>query len=219
MSRLQRQASAASLTSSPSYQKRWGRIQTGRREIKASDWTLGLRPSQTQSRKRNMFWHDCDLISSLRGWAVNHDIGSLKCGPSCCCLVAKSRLTLWDHVNSKPSRLLCPWNFPGKNPGVGCHFLLQGIFPTQGSNPRLLCCKRIPYCLSRQESPCLQLLTIELLSLGGKRMPGLTWSFLVAVRTHCDRQFGNLTILISWGFREMCLGFSWLQALLLFFFP
>ena len=39
-----------------------------------------------------------------------------------------------------PSRLLCPWDFPGKNTAVGCHFLLQGIFPTQGSNPGL------PYC-------------------------------------------------------------------------
>ena len=29
-------------------------------------------------------------------------------------------------------RLLCPWDFPGKNTGVGCHFLLQGIFSTQG---------------------------------------------------------------------------------------
>jgi len=28
----------------------------------------------------------------------------------------------------QPTRLLCPWNFPGKNTGVGCHFLLQGIF-------------------------------------------------------------------------------------------
>ena len=36
-------------------------------------------------------------------------------------------------------RLLCPWNSPGKNTGVGCHALLQGIFPTQGSNPYLLC--------------------------------------------------------------------------------
>ena len=35
-------------------------------------------------------------------------------------------------------RLLCPWNFPAKNTGVGCHFLLQGIFPTQGLNPHLL---------------------------------------------------------------------------------
>ena len=32
----------------------------------------------------------------------------------------------------KPARLLCPWDFPGKNIGVGCHFLLQGIFLTQG---------------------------------------------------------------------------------------
>ena len=34
--------------------------------------------------------------------------------------------------------LLCPWNFPGKNTGVGCHFLLQGIFPTPGSHLCLL---------------------------------------------------------------------------------
>ena len=32
---------------------------------------------------------------------------------------------------------LCPWDFPGKRTGVGCHFLLQGIFMTQGSNPSL----------------------------------------------------------------------------------
>ena len=35
--------------------------------------------------------------------------------------------------------LLCPWDPPGKNTGLGCHSLLQGIFPTQGSNPYLLC--------------------------------------------------------------------------------
>ena len=34
----------------------------------------------------------------------------------------------------QPTRFLCPWDSPGKNTGVGCHFLLQGIFPTQGSN-------------------------------------------------------------------------------------
>ena len=39
----------------------------------------------------------------------------------------------------QPSRLLCPWNFPGKNTGVWCHFLLQRIFVTQGLNPHLLC--------------------------------------------------------------------------------
>ena len=36
------------------------------------------------------------------------------------------------------TRPLCPWDSLGKNTGVGCHFLLQGIFPTQGSNPRVL---------------------------------------------------------------------------------
>ena len=51
-----------------------------------------------------------------------------------------------------PARLLCPWNSPGKNTGVGCHFLLQGIFPTQGSNPGLPHCKQILYCLSRREA-------------------------------------------------------------------
>ena len=40
------------------------------------------------------------------------------------------------------SFILCPWDSPGKNTGVGCHFLLQGIFPTQGSNLGLLHCRR-----------------------------------------------------------------------------
>ena len=38
----------------------------------------------------------------------------------------------------QPSRLLCPWDFPGKNTGVVCHILLQGIFPTQGLKLHLL---------------------------------------------------------------------------------
>jgi hypothetical protein len=37
------------------------------------------------------------------------------------------------------ARLLCPWDFPGKNTALGSHFLLQRIFPTQGSNPHLRC--------------------------------------------------------------------------------
>ena len=45
--------------------------------------------------------------------------------------------SLWPY-ELWPTRLLCPWYSSGKNSGVGCHFLLQGIFPIQGSNPRLL---------------------------------------------------------------------------------
>ena len=43
---------------------------------------------------------------------------------------------------------------PGQNTGLGCHALPQGIFPTQGSNPDLLHCRQILYCLSHQESWC-----------------------------------------------------------------
>ena len=48
-------------------------------------------------------------------------------------------------------RLLCPWDFPGKNSGVGCHFLLQEIFPTQGSNACLLLGRWILYHWATRE--------------------------------------------------------------------
>ena len=54
------------------------------------------------------------------------------------------------------AQLLCPWNSPGKNTGVGSHSLLQGIFLTQGLNPGLLCllhCRWIVYHLSHWGSP------------------------------------------------------------------
>ena len=53
----------------------------------------------------------------------------------CHCLGIKSRPTLLGPYGQKPARLLCPWGFPGKKTGVGCDFLLQGIFPTRGPNP------------------------------------------------------------------------------------
>ena len=51
-----------------------------------------------------------------------------------------------------PTRLPCPWNFPAQNTGVGCHFLLQGIFPTRGSNPCLPYCRHL---LSHQGNPSI----------------------------------------------------------------
>ena len=76
----------------------------------------------------------------------------------CCCLVTKMCLTLflWPH-GLEPARHLCPWNFLGKNTVVGCHFLLQGIFPTQGSNRGLLHCRQILYQLSYEGSPVTSL--------------------------------------------------------------
>ena len=52
--------------------------------------------------------------------------------------IAKLCLTLLQPHRLQLARLLCPWDFPGKNRGVGCDFLLQGIFTNQGLNPFLL---------------------------------------------------------------------------------
>ena len=51
---------------------------------------------------------------------------------------ARLHLTLSQLHGLQPARLPCPWDSPDKNTGVGCHFLLQGEFPTHGWNPRLL---------------------------------------------------------------------------------
>ena len=71
--------------------------------------------------------------------------------------------SLQPHGLYEPTMLLRPWDFPGKSTGVGCHFLLQRIFPTQGSNPGLPHCRQMLYHLSHQGSvsfpvthtPCL----------------------------------------------------------------
>ena len=59
-------------------------------------------------------------------------------GKNCCCcwiaVMSDSFVTSWTG----PPWPLCPWDFPGKNTWVGCHYLLWGIFPTQELNPCLL---------------------------------------------------------------------------------
>ena len=58
---------------------------------------------------------------------------------TCTCVLSR-----WVTSNSlqphrlQPTRFFCPWDPPGKNPGLDCHALLQGTFPTQGSNLHLL---------------------------------------------------------------------------------
>ena len=80
----------------------------------------------------------------------------------------------------KPTRLLCSRDFSGKYTGVGCYFLLQGIFPTQELNPGLLHCRQILYHLSHQGSP-LKSTTGFLLAKPSQNLtqePGSrTWSY------------------------------------------
>ena len=62
-------------------------------------------------------------------------------------------MTPWVVLSSRPVFSLSDLNSPGQNAGVGSLFFLQGIFPTQGSNPGLSHCRQILYQLSHQESP------------------------------------------------------------------
>ena len=82
----------------------------------------------TRSHTPNIFWMWVVVVSSLN------------------CVQP-----LWPH-GLYPDRLLCPWDSPGKNTGVDCHFLLQGIFLTQESNPGLLHCRQIVYQLAMREA-------------------------------------------------------------------
>ena len=63
-------------------------------------------------------------------------------------------LTLCDPVDYILARLLCPWDFPGKKTGMGCHFPLQGIFPTPGSNLH-------PFCILHWEAGSLPLQNLQ----------------------------------------------------------
>ena len=76
----------------------------------------------------------------------------------CACVLAKSLqscLTLCDPMDRSPPGSFVHGDFPGKNTGVGCHALLQGIFPTQGLNPCLLMllrCRQILHCWATREA-------------------------------------------------------------------
>ena len=69
------------------------------------------------------------------------------------CLVTQSCLTLCDPMDGSSPGSSVHGDSLGKNTGVGCHALLQGIFPTQGSNPGLPHCRWILYHLIHQGSP------------------------------------------------------------------
>ena len=81
-------------------------------------------------------WKYSVLVSTFINLVLVTQSCSILCNPIDCSLPGSS-----VHGDS-----------PGKNTGVGCHFLLQGIFPTQGLNLGLLHCKQILYHLSHQES-------------------------------------------------------------------
>ena len=71
------------------------------------------------------------------------------------CLVAQSCLTLCNPMDCSLPGSSVHGDSPGKNTGIGCHALLQGIFPTEGLNPHLPHCRGFFYLLSHKGSPRL----------------------------------------------------------------
>ena len=88
---------------------------------------------------------------------------------SSCCLVAKWYLTLLRPPGLQSTRLLCLWDFPGKNTGVVCHLLLQGVFLTQGLYLCLLHWQVDSLPLSHQGSPTQTVL------INCSNIPGIPW--------------------------------------------
>ena len=97
-----------------------------------SSWRLGHSSAALAVSACQCWW----VLSHYLGFChVSSWLESLMVLTSIVCMYSHVWL-LWPH-GLEPARFLCPWNFPGKNTRVGCSFLLQGIFPIQGSNPHL----------------------------------------------------------------------------------
>ena len=95
--------------------------------------------------------HGCFAGCTLQG-IVPRGIFKCECLKNVCCLSALS-CKVKVKVAQSCLTLYSPWNSPGQNTGVGSLSLLQGIFPTQGSNPGLSHCRQILYQLSHKGNP------------------------------------------------------------------
>ena len=103
---------------------------------------------------------------------------------------------LWPHGPYSP------WNFPGKNTGVGSLSLLQGIFPTWGSNPGLPYCRRILYQLSHKGSPRILEWVAYPFCSGSFRPRNRTWVSCTAGRFFTNWAIRDALSLKRWGYYE-----------------
>ena len=98
--------------------------------------------------KTNMDSYTTEIKSMLAYWDSPRQYGFAVLG-----LVAQLCPILCDPMDCSPPGSSVHGDFPDKNTEVGCHAILQGIFPTKGLNPGLLHCRQILYHLSHQGSP------------------------------------------------------------------
>ena len=118
-------------------------------------------PLQRRKRARKGSSTSTRLVFKLRS---DCSLAFLSTASGCvvCVLVAQSCLTPCDPKDCSLTGSSAHGDSPGKNTGVGCHALLQGIFPTPGSNPGLPHCRQILYHLSHQGSPLLRQANMDL---------------------------------------------------------
>ena len=117
------------------------------------------------------------LVRCLNNFLWPNHLCVCVCGRAPSCSVELD--SLQPH-GLQPTRLLCPWNSPGQNTGVGNLSLLQRIFPTQGSNLGLLHCRQIIYQLSHKGSPRILEWVAYPFSSGSSRPRNRTWVSCIA---------------------------------------
>ena len=113
----------------------------GLQKLKTSRKLILLQSSQTELKpwERTDFSPMGPMSNFCIQTAVLHVCATEASSLQCMCSAKSLQLSqTLRHSGLQPPRLLCPWGSPGKNAGVGCHYLLQGIFQMQGSNLSLL---------------------------------------------------------------------------------
>ena len=101
----------------------------------------------------------------------------------------------------QPTRLLCPWNFPGKNSGVGCHFLLQGIFPSRdGDQTHISCISCIGRWILSHRATCEAYNKIQQIELLFQCLV-IFYQELLKVRERRETEFRDDSKVLGWYIR------------------
>ena len=98
-----------------------------------------------------------------------------------------SHVQLFATHGPWPSRFLCPWDFPGKNTGVGWDALLQGVFLTQGLNPHLLCLLHCGFFTNEPLGKSNFMYTLAQFLKTGKKKTSRRGAFSAIFFRYCER--------------------------------
>ena len=106
-------------------------------QARVLEWgAIAFSPAAKETQLSGLCRHSSSLTYC---WlTISEERALTVCCELCCCVCSVVSDSLQPR-GLQPARLLCPWDAPGKNTGVGCHALLQGIFLIQGLNSDPLC--------------------------------------------------------------------------------